>query len=40
MVVKRNMIKAVSDYIYERDPGAFVVLMEPKQFRGGYIKKK
>lgn len=40
MVVKRNMIKAVSDHIYERDPGAFVVLMEPKQFRGGYIKKK
>lgn len=40
MVVKRNMIKKVSDYIYERDPGAFVVLMEPKQFQGGYIKKK
>lgn len=40
MVVKRNMIQTVSEYIYDRDPGAFVVLMEPKQFRGGYIKKK
>lgn len=40
MVVKRNMIKAVSDHIYSQDPNAFVVLMEPKQFRGGYIKKK
>ena len=40
MVVKRNMIKAVSNHIYEQDPSAFVVLMEPKHFRGGYIKKK
>ena len=40
MVVKRNMIKAVSNHIYEQDPNAFVVLMEPKHFRGGYIKKK
>jgi uncharacterized protein YebE (UPF0316 family) len=40
MVVKRNMIKTVSDHIYDQDPNAFVVLMEPKQFRGGYIKKK
>jgi uncharacterized protein YebE (UPF0316 family) len=28
------------DKIYSKDPGAFVVFMEPKQFRGGYIKKK
>ena len=40
MVVKRNMIKAVADHIYDHDPNAFVVLMEPKHFRGGYIKKK
>lgn len=40
MVVKRNMASAVVDKIYTKDPTAFVVFMEPKQFRGGYIKKK
>ena len=29
----------VADRIYEKDPHAFVVLMEPKQIQGGYIKK-
>lgn len=40
IMVKRNMANLVADRIYEKDPHAFVVLMEPKQFRGGYIKKK
>lgn len=40
MVVKRNMATVVADQIYAKDPSAFVVFMEPKQFRGGYIKKK
>ncbi len=40
IVVKRNMATLVADKVYEKDPQAFVVLMEPKQFRGGYIKKK
>ncbi len=40
IVIKRNMAQLVADRIYEKDPQAFVVLMEPKQFRGGYIKKK
>ncbi len=40
IVVKRNMAGIVADRIYEKDPHAFVVLMEPKYFRGGYIKKK
>lgn len=38
--IKRNMAGSVADKIYEKDPDAFVVFMEPKQFRGGYIKKK
>lgn len=40
IMVKRNMARKVADWIYEKDPGAFIVLMEPKQFQGGYIKKK
>lgn len=40
IVVKRNMAGAVAERIYGKDPHAFVVLMEPKHFRGGYIKKK
>ncbi len=40
IIIKRNMAQLVADRIYEKDPQAFVVLMEPKQFRGGYIKKK
>ncbi|ABI67860.1 DUF2179 domain-containing protein [Syntrophomonas wolfei] len=38
--LKRNMAVAVADKIYEKDPDAFVVFMEPKHFQGGYIKKK
>lgn len=40
IIVKRNMAQTVADKIYSKDPSAFVVFMEPKQFRGGYIKKK
>lgn len=40
IMVKRNMARKVADCIYEKDPAAFIVLMEPKQFQGGYIKKK
>lgn len=40
MVLKRQLARQVSAYITERDPGAFVVFMEPKHFRGGYILKK
>ncbi|HZK44474.1 MAG TPA: DUF5698 domain-containing protein [Syntrophomonadaceae bacterium] len=40
IIVKRNMAQLVADKVYEKDATAFVVLMEPKQFRGGYIKKK
>jgi uncharacterized protein YebE (UPF0316 family) len=40
IVIKRNMAGMVADRIYEKDPHAFVVFMEPKYFRGGYIKKK
>ncbi len=40
IVVRRNMAKVIADKIYEKDPAAFLVFMEPKQFRGGYIKKK
>lgn len=40
IVVRRNMAALVADRIYEKDPDAFLVFMEPKQFRGGYIKKK
>ncbi len=40
IIVKRDTAKLVADRVYEKDPDAFVVLMEPKQFRGGYIKKK
>lgn len=40
IIVRRNMATLVADRIYEKDPDAFLVFMEPKQFRGGYIKKK
>jgi len=40
IMVRRNMAALVADKVYEKDPGAFVVFMEPKQFSGGYIKKK
>lgn len=39
-VVKRNLSAVAADKIREKDPEAFLVFMEPKQFRGGYIKKK
>lgn len=38
--VKRNLANALTEKIYEKDPHAFIVFMEPKHFRGGYIKKK
>ena len=40
IIVKRNTAKLVADQIYDRCPHAFVVVMEPKKFTGGYIKKK
>ncbi len=40
IIVKRNMAQLVAERIYEKDCNAFVVSMEPKHFRGGYIKKK
>ncbi len=40
IIVKRNMAGVVADKIADRAPDAFIVLMEPKHFQGGYIKKK
>lgn len=40
IMVRRNMAALVANKVYEKDPAAFVVFMEPKQFSGGYIKKK
>lgn len=40
MVLKRQLARNVTAYITEREPDAFVVFMEPKHFRGGYILKK
>ncbi len=40
IMVRRNMAAQVADKVYEKDPTAFVVFMEPKHFSGGYIKKK
>jgi len=39
MIIKRNLAQRVADRIHEKDPEAFIVFMEPKQFRGGYIIK-
>lgn len=39
-VVKRNMASQITEKIYEKDPCAFIVYMEPKYFQGGYFKKK
>ncbi len=39
IIVKRNLASKITDKIYDKDPCAFVVYMEPKYFRGGYIKK-
>lgn len=40
IIIKRNLAKKIADRIYEKVPEAFVVIMEPKQFSGGYIIKK
>ncbi|MEQ8201614.1 MAG: DUF2179 domain-containing protein [Syntrophomonadaceae bacterium] len=40
MVLKRQTARQVTAYVRERDPNAFVVFMEPKHFRGGYLIKK
>lgn len=40
MVLKRNVARLVTQKIYEMEPDAFVVFMEPKHFQGGYIRKK
>jgi len=39
-IVKRQLARKLAAYVTERDPVAFVVFMEPKHFRGGYMKKK
>ncbi|QGT98929.1 hypothetical protein SYNTR_0336 [Candidatus Syntrophocurvum alkaliphilum] len=39
IIVKRNLAPFVAEKVYEKAPSAFVVFMEPKQFRGGYFKK-
>lgn len=40
MILKRQLAREVTAKIYEMEPEAFVVFMEPKHFRGGYVKKK
>jgi uncharacterized protein YebE (UPF0316 family) len=40
MVLKRNLARLATEKIYAMEPEAFVVFMEPKHFRGGYIRKK
>ncbi len=40
IIIKRNLAKKVADMIHEKVPEAFIVVMEPKQFTGGYIIKK
>ena len=40
MMLKRNMAGKIADKIHRRISSAFVIFMEPKHFRGGYIKKK
>jgi len=40
MVLKRNLAREVTAKISDMEPDAFVVFMEPKHFRGGYVKKK
>ena len=40
IIVKRNMAGEIADKIGTLAPDAFIVLMEPKYFQGGYIKKK
>ena len=38
--VKRSLAGVIADEIAKKAPDAFIVLMEPKFFQGGYIKKK
>lgn len=40
IIVKRNTARDIAKKIKEKDENAFIVLMEPKTFRGGYFKKK
>jgi len=40
MVLKRNLARLVTQKVYEMEPDAFVVFMEPKHFQGGYVRKK
>lgn len=40
MVLKRQLAREVTAKIYDMEPDAFVVFMEPKHFRGGFVKKK
>lgn len=40
IVVTRNTADRVAQHIMEKDKDAFILFMEPKQFSGGYIKKK
>ncbi len=40
MVVRRDVARHITQKIYEMEPGAFVVFMEPKHFQGGFIRKK
>lgn len=40
MVVKRSIAHQLSQRILEKDDTAFLLFLEPKQFSGGYIKKK
>lgn len=40
IVVTRNTAANVAQLILEKDQDAFILFLEPKQFSGGYIKKK
>ncbi|NLV17283.1 MAG: DUF2179 domain-containing protein [Syntrophomonadaceae bacterium] len=40
LVVRREMAGKVEEFIREADPQAFIIFLEPKNFSGGFIKKK
>ena len=40
LVVRREMAARGEEYIREVDPHAFIIFLEPKNFSGGFIKKK
>jgi uncharacterized protein YebE (UPF0316 family) len=40
LFLKRQLAREVTAKISAMEPDAFVVFMEPKHFRGGYLKKK